>query len=199
MEVSDRVRGCLLGGAIGDALGAPIEFQSLREIRKHHGTDGITGYVTTWRGRTGLITDDTQMTLFTVEGLLDARVTAAHASRTAGEEDGGARAGARTARRSRREATHRTRSPAVPGAVRARRPSTPFGGRTCAGSTPSSIRRPRPGASPTGRARSARRPGCTRGAPRATPAFPACTAGSPARPRGASPARSTPARRAAAP
>ncbi|GAA4942108.1 ADP-ribosylglycohydrolase [Nonomuraea thailandensis] len=95
MEVSDRVRGCLLGGAIGDALGAPIEFQSLREIRKHHGTDGITGYVTTWRGRTGLITDDTQMTLFTVEGLLDARVTAAHASRTAGEEDGGARAGAR--------------------------------------------------------------------------------------------------------
>ncbi|MET9241807.1 ADP-ribosylglycohydrolase family protein [Nonomuraea sp. NPDC003709] len=77
MGVRDRVRGCLLGGAIGDALGSPIEFQSLREIRREHGTEGITGYVTTWRGRSGLITDDTQMTLFTVEGLLRAR--AAHA------------------------------------------------------------------------------------------------------------------------
>jgi ADP-ribosylglycohydrolase len=91
MDVLDRVRGCLLGGAIGDALGAPIEFQSLREIRKHHGTGGITGYVTTWRGKTGLITDDTQMTLFTVEGLLDARVTAAHASGAEAGEGGGAR------------------------------------------------------------------------------------------------------------
>ncbi|NUS08851.1 MAG: ADP-ribosylglycohydrolase family protein, partial [Nonomuraea sp.] len=69
MDVQERVRGCLLGGAIGDALGAPIEFQSLREIRKHHGPEGITGYVATWRGTTGLVTDDTQMTLFTVEAL----------------------------------------------------------------------------------------------------------------------------------
>ncbi|MFF4617918.1 ADP-ribosylglycohydrolase family protein [Nonomuraea jabiensis] len=73
MDVRDRVRGCLLGGAIGDALGSPIEFQSLREIRREHGAEGITGYVTTWRGKSGLITDDTQMTLFTVEGLLRAR------------------------------------------------------------------------------------------------------------------------------
>ncbi|PZG16290.1 ADP-ribosylglycohydrolase family protein [Nonomuraea aridisoli] len=73
MDVRDRVSGCLLGGAIGDALGAPIEFHSLRQIRADHGTDGITGYVATWRGRTGLITDDTQMTLFTVEALVRAR------------------------------------------------------------------------------------------------------------------------------
>jgi ADP-ribosylglycohydrolase len=76
MDGQDRVRGCLLGGAVGDALGAPIEFASLREIRKHHGPDGVTGYVADWRGKTGLITDDTQMTLFTVEGL----VLADHAS-----------------------------------------------------------------------------------------------------------------------
>ncbi|MEU7000671.1 ADP-ribosylglycohydrolase family protein [Nonomuraea sp. NPDC046570] len=63
-------RGCLLGGAIGDALGAPIEFQSMREIRMHHGPTGVEGYIHDWRGRLGLITDDTQMTLFTVEGLL---------------------------------------------------------------------------------------------------------------------------------
>ncbi len=29
----DRVRGCLLGGAVGDALGAPIEFLSTASIR----------------------------------------------------------------------------------------------------------------------------------------------------------------------
>jgi ADP-ribosylglycohydrolase len=72
MDVQDRVRGCLLGGAIGDALGAPIEFASLREIRKHHGVDGVSGYIADWRGKTGLITDDTQMTLFTIEGLVRA-------------------------------------------------------------------------------------------------------------------------------
>jgi ADP-ribosylglycohydrolase len=65
----DRYRGCLLGGAVGDALGAGIEFLSLAEIRRRHGPDGVTGYVTAY-GRTGAITDDTQMTLFTAEGLL---------------------------------------------------------------------------------------------------------------------------------
>ncbi|WP_345559860.1 ADP-ribosylglycohydrolase family protein [Nonomuraea rosea] len=75
MDVHERVRGCLLGGAVGDALGAPIEFQSLREIRRQYGAEGITGYVTDWRGKSALITDDTQMTLFTVEGLLHARTT----------------------------------------------------------------------------------------------------------------------------
>ncbi|MER6946143.1 ADP-ribosylglycohydrolase family protein [Nonomuraea sp. NPDC000554] len=69
MNGADRVRGCLLGGAIGDALGAPVEFASLRDIRRIHGREGVAGYVHDWRGRTGLITDDTQMTLFTVEAL----------------------------------------------------------------------------------------------------------------------------------
>jgi ADP-ribosylglycohydrolase len=65
----DRYRGCLLGGAVGDALGAGIEFRSLAEIRRRHGSSGVTGYVPAY-GRTGAITDDTQMTLFTAEGLL---------------------------------------------------------------------------------------------------------------------------------
>ncbi|MEO3868934.1 ADP-ribosylglycohydrolase family protein [Nonomuraea sp. B12E4] len=73
MDVLDRVRGCLLGGAIGDALGAPIEFLSLRQIRRDHGEDGVTGYAATWRGTSALVTDDTQMTLFTLEGLLTMR------------------------------------------------------------------------------------------------------------------------------
>ncbi|WP_436758897.1 ADP-ribosylglycohydrolase family protein [Streptosporangium sp. V21-05] len=66
----DRVRGCLLGGALGDALGAPVEFESIKRIRGQHGPEGLTGLVPDWRGKVGLITDDTQMTLFTVEGLI---------------------------------------------------------------------------------------------------------------------------------
>jgi ADP-ribosylglycohydrolase len=71
MEISlrDRIRGCLLGGAVGDALGAGIEFSSWEKIRRDHGPDGVTGFVPAY-GRIGAITDDTQMTIFTVEGIL---------------------------------------------------------------------------------------------------------------------------------
>lgn len=72
-DFRSRVRGCLLGGAIGDALGAAIEFQSLAEIRAVHGERGVTDLVPVY-GRRGAITDDTQMTLFTVEGLIRAQV-----------------------------------------------------------------------------------------------------------------------------
>lgn len=67
-----RVRGCLLGGAVGDALGYPIEFTSLDRIRASHGQRGVTGYVSGAHGALGLISDDTQMTLFTVEALITA-------------------------------------------------------------------------------------------------------------------------------
>lgn len=63
--------GCILGGAIGDALGAPIEFMSMDEIHRTYGKEGVTDYVEYPDG-TGEITDDTQMTLFTAEGLLRA-------------------------------------------------------------------------------------------------------------------------------
>jgi ADP-ribosylglycohydrolase len=72
----DCFRGCLLGGAVGDALGAPVEFMSLDEIRKRFGPRGVTGLVDgAWPA--GSITDDTQMTLFTAEGLLRAQVRGA--------------------------------------------------------------------------------------------------------------------------
>ncbi len=66
-----RYRGCLLGGAVGDALGASVEFLSLGEIRARFGAAGIRDYAPAY-GRIGAITDDTQMTLFTAEGLLRA-------------------------------------------------------------------------------------------------------------------------------
>ncbi|MFD8082671.1 ADP-ribosylglycohydrolase family protein [Kitasatospora sp. NPDC059722] len=66
----DRVRGTLLGGAIGDALGWPVEFQQLHQIRDQHGPDGVTGPPPAARPGTVEVTDDTQMTLFTAEGLI---------------------------------------------------------------------------------------------------------------------------------
>lgn len=71
MQISteQRVLGCLLGGAVGDALGAPVEFLSLTQIRECFGPDGILDYAPAYGG-IGTITDDTQMTLWTAEGLL---------------------------------------------------------------------------------------------------------------------------------
>ena len=70
----DRVLGSLLGGAVGDALGAPIEFLSLDEIMRQYGGRGLRDYAMSQSGRKGWITDDTQMTLFTAEGLIRAEV-----------------------------------------------------------------------------------------------------------------------------
>ncbi|MFE7931614.1 ADP-ribosylglycohydrolase family protein [Streptomyces sp. NPDC057456] len=64
-----RVRGCLLGGALGDALGYAVEFSSLDQIRAAHGPRGLTRLVPDGEGVIGRVSDDTQMTLFTVEGL----------------------------------------------------------------------------------------------------------------------------------
>ena len=69
----NRFTGCLLGGAVGDALGAPVEFMSLEQILRRFGSRGVTRYAPAY-GRTGGITDDTQMTLLTAEGLLRAWV-----------------------------------------------------------------------------------------------------------------------------
>lgn len=68
-QARSRYLGCLLGGAVGDALGAPVEFMRLEEIRERFGRQGIRDYARAY-GRLGAITDDTQMTLFTADGLL---------------------------------------------------------------------------------------------------------------------------------
>lgn len=66
----DRAIGCMLGGAAGDALGAPVEFLSRAEIEKRYGKDGILNYeLTLGKAR---ITDDTQLSMFTAAGLLKA-------------------------------------------------------------------------------------------------------------------------------
>ena len=56
---------------MGDALGAPVEFLSLEKIRREFGEDGIRDFSPAY-GKLGAITDDTQMTLFTAEGVIRA-------------------------------------------------------------------------------------------------------------------------------
>lgn len=69
-NLQDKCRGSLVGGAIGDALGYEVEFLSLSNIRKRFGENGIADYVL--HGDVAEFSDDTQMSLFTAEGLLAA-------------------------------------------------------------------------------------------------------------------------------
>ncbi len=64
----DKFRGCLIGGAAGDALGYAVEFMNDRAIFQKYGPGGIRSY--DLRNGVGQISDDTQMTLFTATGLL---------------------------------------------------------------------------------------------------------------------------------
>ena len=66
----DRIRGCMFGGAVGDALGYPIEFFGENKIFSHYGEKGIQEYEVDPVSEKALISDDTQMTLFTANGIL---------------------------------------------------------------------------------------------------------------------------------
>ncbi|AFL83002.1 ADP-ribosylglycohydrolase [Belliella baltica DSM 15883] len=72
LDKKDKYLGCILGGAIGDALGAPIEFLNHESIISKYGDSGVQSYVEYPNGK-GEFTDDTQMLLFTAEGLLRAK------------------------------------------------------------------------------------------------------------------------------
>lgn len=66
----DQIRGSMVGGAVGDALGYAIEFWGEDKIFETYGKDGITEYRLDDRTGKALISDDTQMSLFTANGLL---------------------------------------------------------------------------------------------------------------------------------
>lgn len=66
----DKIRGCLYGGAVGDALGYPVEFSREKEIFLRYGSGGIQEYELDSKSGKALISDDTQMTLFTANGIL---------------------------------------------------------------------------------------------------------------------------------
>lgn len=68
MRKLDQFQGCLIGGAMGDALGYAVEFYTEDDIYQDYGSEGITEYEL-FNGK-ALISDDTQMTLFTAVALL---------------------------------------------------------------------------------------------------------------------------------
>lgn len=77
----NKLMGCLLGGAVGDALGAPVEVLfSLEKIRAAYGAGGIRDlsyYDSSWEAieqkGVGAITDDTTMCLTTLAAMLMAK------------------------------------------------------------------------------------------------------------------------------
>lgn len=68
--LKSRIHGSLLGGALGDALGYAVEFDGMDEIRRRFGADGLTGFEALSGG--SHFSDDTQLTLYTVDGLVEA-------------------------------------------------------------------------------------------------------------------------------
>ncbi len=68
MKDIDKYRGCIIGGAVGDALGFAVEFMQDETIFQKYGELGITEYDLI--NGVAQISDDTQMTLFTANGLL---------------------------------------------------------------------------------------------------------------------------------
>lgn len=77
-KIQDKCRGSLVGGAVGDALGYPVEFvNSFETIKAKYDDNGITEYDLSYewldeKQYKALISDDTQMTLYTAEGLIKA-------------------------------------------------------------------------------------------------------------------------------
>lgn len=66
----DKIRGGLAGGTIGDALGYPVEFMSWKAIQKQYEADGIRNYELAFETGAAVFSDDTQMSLFTANGIL---------------------------------------------------------------------------------------------------------------------------------
>ncbi len=72
-DFRSRVRGTLLGSAVGDALGAPVDGLDLEGIHEEYGPEGL-GDLGVAYGRRGAVTHLTQLTLFSVDGLIRAQV-----------------------------------------------------------------------------------------------------------------------------
>ncbi|MHA7176678.1 ADP-ribosylglycohydrolase family protein [Arthrobacter sp. Sr24] len=68
-DFASRVQGTLMGGALGDAFGYLVEFDSLADIRAKFGPALLVDL--SQAPSTAHFSDDTQMTLYTLDGLLD--------------------------------------------------------------------------------------------------------------------------------
>ncbi|MFE9647222.1 ADP-ribosylglycohydrolase family protein [Streptomyces sp. NPDC006365] len=72
-DFRSRVRGTLLGAALGDALGSPVGDLSVDEIRAEYGPEGVID-LPFGHGSRGAVSHLTQLTLFSLDGLIRAQV-----------------------------------------------------------------------------------------------------------------------------
>ena len=70
ITMQSRHEGAMLGLAVGDALGWPVEFMSLDAIRERHGPERLFDLVPCGSHRAGTFTDDTQMSLAIARAIL---------------------------------------------------------------------------------------------------------------------------------
>ena len=76
MEISDKIKGCIIGEAIGDAVGDPVEFGYIfHDIQNKLGDSGIVNYGLEYiwlndRISKAQVSDDTQMSIYTLETLI---------------------------------------------------------------------------------------------------------------------------------
>ena len=67
-EQAKKNANCIIGGALGDALGRPVERLRTDQMLERYGKEGLRDLATVFlKAR---ITDDTQMTIFTTDGLI---------------------------------------------------------------------------------------------------------------------------------
>jgi len=77
-NLQERFTGCLLGAAIGDALGMPMEDLTLEERDRYYGGE-IRDFVTPHRDtpcgtlQAGQYTDDTQLLIATIESIIESK------------------------------------------------------------------------------------------------------------------------------
>ena len=74
MDKLDRYLGCRYGLSLGDALGAPVEFSDIFDIKSKYGKNGVDDLYPYSQLPAGSYTDDTQMTIATILGLINSSI-----------------------------------------------------------------------------------------------------------------------------
>lgn len=71
VDLTDRYRGCMVGLAVGDALGFPVEFIDADQMKHRYGPRGVTDFVAEHHPA-GYVSDDTQMSIALAKALISA-------------------------------------------------------------------------------------------------------------------------------
>ncbi len=70
LSKKERFAGCMLGLALGDSLGYEVKGKSYKQIKKEYGKKGVMKPPKSKQAKSALISDETQLMLFTAHGIL---------------------------------------------------------------------------------------------------------------------------------